>query len=192
MTEIDKNTTDGNLTQKEIIQLLLHNAQHMATREEVKSDILRVEDKVIILATKDELSKVETTLKEDIQRVEDKIIKLATKDELSKVETALKEDIQRVEDKIIKLATKDELSKVETALKEDIARVEDKITNLATKDELSKVETALKEDISRVETTLKEDNKNLSKRMDRFMFWSLGLTVTSTFLILGLIYKTIS
>ena len=94
MTESQKNLADGNLTQKEIIQLLLHNAQHMATREEVKSDIkdLKIE---------------------------------------------------------------------------------------------------LKEDISRVETTLKEDNKELSKRMDRFMFWSLGLTITSTFLILGLIYKTI-
>jgi len=41
----EENPTDGNLTQKEIIQLLLHNAQHMATREEVKSDIkdLKVE-----------------------------------------------------------------------------------------------------------------------------------------------------
>jgi len=93
MTEAQKNLADGNLTQKEIIQLLLHNAQHMATREEVKADI---------------------------------------------------------------------------------------------KD----LKAELKEDISRVETTLKEDNKELSKRMDRFMFWSLGLTVTSTFLILGLIYKT--
>ena len=105
MTEAQKNLADGNLTQKEIIQLLLHNAQHMATREEVKADI------------------------------------------------------------------KD----LKAELKEDISRVE----------------TTLKEDISRVETTLKEDNKELSKRIDRFMFWSLGLTVTSTFLILGLIYKTI-
>ncbi len=93
MTEAQENLADGNLTQKEIIQLLLHNAQHMATREEVKADI---------------------------------------------------------------------------------------------KD----LKAELKEDISRVETTLKEDNKELSKRIDRFMFWSLGLTVTSIFLILGLIYKT--
>ena len=94
MTEAENNLADGNLTQKEIIQLLLHNAQHMATREEVKSDI-------------------------------------------------------------------------------------------------KELKAELKEDISRVETTLKEDNKNLTNRMDRFMFWSLGLTITSTFLILGLIYKTI-
>ena len=119
MTEAEKNWADGNLTQKEIIQLLLHNAQHMATREEVKADI---------------------------------------KDDISRVEIILKKDILRVE----------------ITLKEDI----------------SKIETTLKEDISRVEITLKEDNKNLSKRMDRFMFWSLGLTITSTFLILGFIYKT--
>ena len=93
MKDAEKNLTDGNLTQKEIIQLLLHNAQHMATREEVKSDI-------------------------------------------------------------------------------------------------KELKAELKEDISRVERTLKEDNKSLTNRMDRFMFWSLGLTVTSTFLILGFIYKT--
>ncbi len=40
MTEAQKNLADGNLTQKEIIQLLLHNAQHMAIREEVKADII--------------------------------------------------------------------------------------------------------------------------------------------------------
>ncbi len=65
-------------------------------------------------------------------------------------------------------------------VKSDILRLEDKVINLATREELSKVE-----------ATLKEANKELSKRMDRFMFWSLGLTITSTFLILGLIYKTI-
>jgi len=116
MTDVEKNIADGNLTQKEIIQLLLHNAQHMATREEVKSDI-----------------------------------------------------------KDLKLELKQDILKVETTLKQDIL----------------KVETTLKQDILKVETTLKQDNKELSKRIDRFMFWSLGLTITSTFLILGLIYKTI-
>ena len=127
MTDTQQKLADGNITQKEIIQLLLHNAQHMATREEVKVDI--------------------------------KELKFELKEDISRVETTLKEDILRVE----------------TTLKEDISRVE----------------TTLKEDISKVETTLKEDNKQLGKRIDRFMFWSLGLTITSTFLILGLIYKTI-
>jgi len=95
MTEAEKNLADGNLTQKEIIQLLLHNAQHMATREEVKEDI-------------------------------------------------------------------------------------------------KELRTELKEDIKELRTELKEDNKNLSIRMDRFMFWSLGLTISSTFLILGVMYKMLS
>ena len=88
----------------------------------------------------------------------------------------IKEDIAKVEirfdkvDKIIKsLATKEELTKVETSLKADILKVEDKI--------------------DKVETSLKIDNLNLGKRMDRFMFWSLSLTITSTFLILTLMYK---
>jgi len=81
-------------------------------------------------------------------------------------------------------------------IKEDIAKVEirfdkvDKIIkSLATKEELTKVETSLKADILKVETSLKADNLNLGKSMDRFMFWSLSLTITSTFLILTLMYK---
>ena len=137
MTEAEKSLADGNLTQKEIIQLLLHNAQHMATREEVKSDIkdLKVE------------------LKEDMSKLELSIVK---------VKTELKED----------------MSELESSLKEDMSKLEIGIL---------KVRTELKEDIS----DLRKDNKDLGKRMDRFMFWSLGLTITSTFLILGLIYKSI-
>jgi len=101
MNEPEKNLADGNLTQKEIIQLLLHNAQHMATREEVKADI-------------------------------------------KELKSELREDNKE-----------------------------------------------LKEDLLRVETSLKEDTKNLSKRLDRFMFWTLGLVTTSTFLILGFMYKWI-
>ena len=121
--EIEEKIVDGNLTQKEIIQLLLHNAQHMATREEVKSDI--------------------------------KDLKIELKEDISNLKTELKED----------------MSKLEISLKED----------------MSKLEISLKEDIS----ALRVDNKDLGKRMDRFMFWSLGLTITSTFLILGLIYRSI-
>ena len=145
MTEVEKNITDGNLTQKEIIQLLLHNAQHMATREEVKADI-----KDLKIELKEDMSKLESSLKQDMSKLESSL-----KEDMSKLESSLKEDI----------------SKLESSLKEDI----------------SKVESSLKQDMS----TLKQDNKELSKRMDRFMFWSLGLTITSTFLILGLIYKTI-
>jgi len=50
MTEVDKNIADGNLTQKEIIQLLLHNAQHMATREEVKDLNERIDNLFLFLS----------------------------------------------------------------------------------------------------------------------------------------------
>ena len=116
MTEAQKHIADGNLTQKEIIQLLLHNAQHMATRDEVKSDIKELRDEV-------------------------------------------KSDIKELRDEV----------------KSDITELRDEV----------------KSDIKELRDELKADNKNLNSRIDRFMFWSLGLTVTSTFLILGLIYKTI-
>ncbi len=50
MTEVDKNIADGNFTQKEIIQLLLHNAQHMATREEVKDLNERIDNLFLFLS----------------------------------------------------------------------------------------------------------------------------------------------
>jgi hypothetical protein len=39
MDTIDKEIVDDKLTQADLIKLMLHNAQHMATREEVKADI---------------------------------------------------------------------------------------------------------------------------------------------------------
>ena len=127
MTEAQKHIADGNLTQKEIIQLLLHNAQHMATRDEVKSDIKELRDEV----------------KSDIKELRDEV----------------KSDIKELRDEV----------------KADITELRDEV----------------KSDIKELRDELKADNKNLNSRIDRFMFWSLGLTVTSTFLILGLIYKTI-
>jgi len=43
MNDYDKEISDDKLTQADLIKLMLHNAQHMATREEVKADIDRVE-----------------------------------------------------------------------------------------------------------------------------------------------------
>ena len=40
MQDCDKEIVDDKLTQADLIKLMLHNAQHMATREEVKSDKL--------------------------------------------------------------------------------------------------------------------------------------------------------
>jgi len=94
MKELEQKISDGNLTQKDIVHLLLHNAQHMVTREEVKSDIESVEKTL-----KEDISKVETTLKADISKLDEKITKVETtlKADISKVETTLKADISRVE-----------------------------------------------------------------------------------------------
>ena len=73
----------------------------------------------------------------------------------------------------------------------------------ATREELEGVKKELKDDISKLEANLKADISNLkadnlglanrmdkmTDRMDKFMIWSLGFTITSTFVILGFIYK---
>ena len=78
MTNTEKKLADGNLTQKEIIQLLLHNAQHMATREEVKSDIkeLKAELKEDNKELKEDILRIETSLKQDISKVDAKFDKI--------------------------------------------------------------------------------------------------------------------
>jgi len=63
MQEMKKDILDDHLTQKDIVQLLLHSAQHMVTREELKSDIKELKD----------------DLKQDILRVEDRISKVSDK-----------------------------------------------------------------------------------------------------------------
>ncbi len=46
MSDLNKDISDGNLTQKDIVQLLLHNAQHMVTREELKTDITELRNEL--------------------------------------------------------------------------------------------------------------------------------------------------
>ncbi|MDC9727820.1 MAG: hypothetical protein PSN04_00640 [Methyloprofundus sp.] len=95
MKDFNNEVTNENLTQKDIVQLLLHNAQHMVTREELKSDIKELKDdiKQDILKVEDKILKVESSLKQDISRVEDKISRLEDK-------------ISRLEDKISKVDAK--------------------------------------------------------------------------------------
>ena len=116
--EIEKNIANGNLTQIEIIQLMLHNAQHMATREEVKQDISKVETtlKQEISKLDDKISKVETTLRQEISKLDDKI---------SKVETTLRQEISKLDDKISKVETnlKQDMKELRTELKQDISNV---------------------------------------------------------------------
>jgi hypothetical protein len=89
LEDYDKVIVDDKLTQADLIKLLLHNAQHMATRDEVKADINKLEDKI---------SKVEIALKVDINKVE-----TALKVDINKVEISLKSEIGKLEDKISKV-----------------------------------------------------------------------------------------
>ena len=74
MKELEENIIDGNLTQKEIIQLLLHNAQHMATRDEVKADIKELKTEI-----NEDFKELKRELKQDISKLEDKILKVSDK-----------------------------------------------------------------------------------------------------------------
>ena len=82
MENYDKEIVDDKLTQADLIKLMLHNAQHMATREEVKADI----------------NKIETSLKADINKIETSL-----KADINKVEISLKADISKLDDKISKV-----------------------------------------------------------------------------------------
>ena len=81
MDPLDKEIVDDKLTQADLIKLMLHNAQHMATREEVKSDIAKVETNLtkVERSLKEDISKVERSLKEDIAKVEINISRIESK-----------------------------------------------------------------------------------------------------------------
>lgn len=118
MDPLDKEIVDDKLTQADLIKLMLHNAQHMATREEVKSDI----------------TKVEISLKEDISKLDNKISKVETslRDDMSKMETSLRDDMSKLDDKISKVETslKNDMSKMETSLKKDISKIDAKFDKI--------------------------------------------------------------
>jgi hypothetical protein len=67
-----QNSSSEHLTQKDIVQLLLHNAQHMVTREELKSDINEVKDEIVKVETslKQDMVKLESSLKQDMVKLE--------------------------------------------------------------------------------------------------------------------------
>ena len=79
-----------NLTQKDIIQLLLHNAQHMVTRDELKEDNreLKKELKEDIHKLDLKIDGVKNVLKEDIHKLDLKI---------EGIRSELKEDISNYE-----------------------------------------------------------------------------------------------
>ena len=81
-----------NLTQKDIIQLLLHNAQHMVTRDELKEDN----------------RELKRDLKEDISNLDKKIDSVTNRldKKIDSVRSELKGDISNLDKKIDKINIK--------------------------------------------------------------------------------------
>ena len=144
------------LTQKDIIQLLLHNAQHMVTRDELKADNRELKE----------------DLKEDINRLDKKI------DDTKK---ELKEDIESV-----RIELKEEIVNVKSELKEDIEKLDKKIESVRTelKEDIASVRNELKEDIANLKNVdivrLDQRISNIDKKFDRLQ-WFIIATLISVF-----------
>jgi len=82
MIDLDKELPSENLTQRDIMQFLLHSTQHVATREELES--------------------VRQELKENISKLDDKISKIEARFD----DMATKEDVSRLDDRISKVEAK--------------------------------------------------------------------------------------
>ena len=96
MNENKKIIIDDNLTQKDIVQLLLQNAQHMVTREELKADIKELKDDI-----KQEFKVLKSDLKQDAKE-----LKSDLKQDAKELKTNLKQDISKLEDKVSKIDAK--------------------------------------------------------------------------------------
>ena len=70
MIDLNKEIPYENLTQKDIMQFLLHSTQHVATREELSA---------VKTELKQDISKLETSLKQDISEVKNDISKVNSK-----------------------------------------------------------------------------------------------------------------
>jgi len=87
MEDYEKEIVNDKLTQADLIKLMLHNAQHMATRDEVKADINNLDSTLNA-----KIDKVEASLTAKIDKVE---ASLNTK--IDKVEASLTAKIDNVE-----------------------------------------------------------------------------------------------
>ena len=67
MIDLSQEIPNENLTQKDIMQFLLHSTQHVATREELET---------VKIELKQEISKVETNLRQDISKIDAKFDKI--------------------------------------------------------------------------------------------------------------------
>jgi len=91
-----ENKNFDNLTQTDIIKLLLHNAQHMVTREELKSEIKEAEERLNfkINTVEKKIDEVEKRLNEKIDEVEKRL-----NGRIDEVEKRLNEKIDGLEKK---------------------------------------------------------------------------------------------
>ncbi|NOQ29792.1 MAG: hypothetical protein GQ570_01585 [Helicobacteraceae bacterium] len=92
MIDLSQEIPQENLTQKDIMQFLLHSTQHVATREELQA--VKVELKQEISDVRKEISDVKTELKQEISDV---------RKEISAVKTELKQDILKLSNKFDKV-----------------------------------------------------------------------------------------
>jgi len=79
MLDSEKEIVDDKLTQSDLIKLMLHNAQHMATREEVKADIkeLREELKLDNKLLREEVKSDIKELREEVKVLGNKFNNIA-------------------------------------------------------------------------------------------------------------------
>jgi len=142
-----------NLTQKDIIQLLLHNAQHMVTRDELKEDNreLKLEIKEEIYKIDIKIDNVKNELKEDIKQLDTKID--SVKDELNSKINNVKNELNS------------KIDNVKSELKNDIKSLKD--------NDIQDLKNDIKE--------LRNEIKLIHTKLDRFQWLIITMLVTILF-----------
>ena len=103
MIDLNQELPNENLTQKDIMQFLLHSTQHTATREELqdakkelKNDIANVKKEL-----KSDIAELRKELKSDIAELRKEL-----KDDIAELRKELKDDIGRLDKKINQINSK--------------------------------------------------------------------------------------
>jgi len=99
--EIKELYNKDHLTQKDIIQLLLHNAQHMVTRDELKED-----NRDLKADLKDDIDHIDKKIDGVEERLDKKIddVKDELKADIKSLKGELKADIDKLDKKIDSIA----------------------------------------------------------------------------------------
>jgi len=87
MLDSEKEIVDDKLTQSDLIKLMLHNAQHMATREEVKADIKELREEV-----KADIKELREEVKADIKelKLDNKLLREEVKSDIKELREEVK------------------------------------------------------------------------------------------------------